>query len=361
MRDHISMQQIADSLGVSKYTVSRSLAGKSGVSEETRSRVLELARSLGYRGAGVPIQSCSSTTGANIYSADDQSSKAKANADKRPFVTIWMQAEYREERMFWSKVLSGIEEGCDRMGWEPILLQHPDQRERPEDDPAIATNKHRWIGHIIAGECPAAMLFAWSRAGVPIVLVDHEEPTVLADCVVNANMQGGRWLAARLMLAGCRSIVFLGNDSHAVSFRDRWLGCKLELQEAGKRGEAVMLKKWTIPYRQRGWDKVLARKLEQAAEGGLPDAFIGANDDIALHALSLLTHLEIAVPDSCRVAGFDNIETAAHSSPSLTTVDFGKELLGLRAVEQLVQRRAHPARPAEKITVGARIIARQSG
>src|SRR3569623_2673228 len=42
------MQTIADQLGVSKFAVSRSLAGKDGVSESTRQTVEQLASALGY-------------------------------------------------------------------------------------------------------------------------------------------------------------------------------------------------------------------------------------------------------------------------------------------------------------------------
>ena len=48
MARRISMQYIADRLGVSKYTVSQALNGKPGVSEATRLEVTALAEALGY-------------------------------------------------------------------------------------------------------------------------------------------------------------------------------------------------------------------------------------------------------------------------------------------------------------------------
>jgi len=48
MAKKITMQLIADYLGVSKYVVSRSLSGKGGVSETTRNKVLRVASDLGY-------------------------------------------------------------------------------------------------------------------------------------------------------------------------------------------------------------------------------------------------------------------------------------------------------------------------
>ena len=45
----VTLQTIAEETGLSKFAVSRALAGKSGVSEETRARVAEVAARLGYR------------------------------------------------------------------------------------------------------------------------------------------------------------------------------------------------------------------------------------------------------------------------------------------------------------------------
>ena len=44
----VTMQTIADHVGLSKYAVSRSLAGKGGVSERTRKTVERAAIELGY-------------------------------------------------------------------------------------------------------------------------------------------------------------------------------------------------------------------------------------------------------------------------------------------------------------------------
>ena len=47
-REKVSLETIAREVGLSKYAVSRSLSGKSGVSEETRERIRETAQRLGY-------------------------------------------------------------------------------------------------------------------------------------------------------------------------------------------------------------------------------------------------------------------------------------------------------------------------
>lgn len=48
MAKKVTMQKIADHLGVSKFVVSKSLSGKGGVNETTRERVIQAASQLGY-------------------------------------------------------------------------------------------------------------------------------------------------------------------------------------------------------------------------------------------------------------------------------------------------------------------------
>ena len=47
MAKTVKMQDIAEKLGVSTMTVSKALSGKSGVSEQTRQRIKELAEEMG--------------------------------------------------------------------------------------------------------------------------------------------------------------------------------------------------------------------------------------------------------------------------------------------------------------------------
>lgn len=48
VKNTVSMQDIADELGVSKVTVSKALNGKDGVSEEMKERILQKAEQYGY-------------------------------------------------------------------------------------------------------------------------------------------------------------------------------------------------------------------------------------------------------------------------------------------------------------------------
>jgi len=349
MARRVSLQTIADTLHVSKYAVSRALSGKPGVSDATRQRVLAAARALGYR---LPAGSASGYPGA-ACAADEA-----ASAASRGYVLVWMDPAIQTEASYWARVLTGVANGCAEFGWEHALVA-PRLGANGEGPSFPAyMDRRACLGHIAVGGLPTATLAALQAMGGPLVLLDHEEPLVEADAVMNANADGAVLLASHLLYGGRRSFVFVGNDDFAPSFRERWLGCRSAVEAFG--GE-TRLRKWTYPYPERRWSDALHAKLAGLDPEDRPDAFVCANDQIALELLRGLHQRGLRVPDDCAVTGFDNIEASVGADPALTTVELAKEALGRRAVEQLARRRAQPGAQPEKVLLSARLVVRSSG
>ncbi|HEX2957674.1 MAG TPA: substrate-binding domain-containing protein, partial [Chitinispirillaceae bacterium] len=89
------------------------------------------------------------------------------------------------------------------------------------------------------------------------------------------------------------------------------------------------------------------------------DALVCANDDMALGALKMFHELHIKVPEEVLVAGFDDIEECAFSSPPLTTVHQPLFEMGARAVETIIQQ-INLKDVSKSIIVPATISARHS-
>ncbi|MCI3921296.1 substrate-binding domain-containing protein [Paenibacillus sp. TRM 82003] len=340
-----SIQSIADMLGLSKYAVSRALSGKTGVSEDTRRRVLAAARAVGYR---LPSQSPPGETAA---SASGPPGLEPANR----YVLVWADPSIPQEPSFWSRVLAGVATACAERGWAHAVVTPGaggDVR-----FPAYM-DQTSCLGHIAVGNLPGATLLSLRSLAGPLVLIDNEEPVVGADAVGNGNADGARLLVQHLHRQGRRSFLFIGCDAFAHSFRDRWVGCRLAVEALG---EGVRLRRWTLPYPERRWADPLALKLNALAPEDRPDAFVCANDDIALELLRRLKALGLQSPEDVAVAGFDNIRDAASAEPPLTTVELAKEALGSRAVEQLARRLAQPGTLPETVALSPRLVVRSSG
>ncbi|WP_213528012.1 LacI family DNA-binding transcriptional regulator [Paenibacillus cisolokensis] len=106
MARKVSMQEIADRLGVSKYTVSQALSGKPGVSAATRRRVAALARALGYR-----------KTGRDAPGLHEEGQEAARTAGPR--LLVGMEEHHADEPMFWRRVMEGVAAGCREHGLRP--------------------------------------------------------------------------------------------------------------------------------------------------------------------------------------------------------------------------------------------------
>jgi LacI family transcriptional regulator len=357
----ITMQLIADRLGVSKYTVSQALSGKTGVSEATRGEVIAMARALGYRFPAAKKTVSWPTETAPLKS------DAAANPhseELRPCVAIWIHEAQRDEPSFWSRVLDGTIRGCRDHGWQTQVFSFSRLSKVSKSGSIENAPLASCIGAIVLGTLPIRSLnkvVQLQAADAPIILVDHEEPLLQADCILNANLEAAQLACRRILSQGCRRIVFVGKDHFSVSFKERWWGCRQALDEHARQTDGCTLKKWTIPYGQPAWEQQLARRIASLRHDELPDGFVCANDEIALKLLELLQEQSVAVPDCCKVIGIDNIDASASSTPPLTTVELAKELLGWRAVEALARNLAQPSVHAEKIILSARLIVRGSG
>ncbi|SFL15067.1 LacI family transcriptional regulator [Paenibacillus sp. 1_12] len=369
----ITMQLIADRLGVSKYTVSQALSGKIGVSETTRREVEAMARALGYRiktdkrsASLLPNDTASEAVSGLPSAADllcdgDMTHTDAASA----YVAIWAHDKQRDEISFWSRVLNGVILGCKGNGWQTQVLSPGKlMTDNPMTSPLAAISSPTCLGSIVLGTLPITSLnklVQLHRADAPVILVDHEEPLIRADCILNANLEAARLACRRMLSQGCKRIVFVGKDPYSVSFQERWWGCRQALDEHSHRMEGCSLRKWTISYGQPTWEQQLTKRVGSLPSEELPDGFICANDEIALKLMKLLQEHSIPVPSRCKIIGIDNIDASACSIPPLTTVELAKELLGTRAVEALLRNLAHPSVHTEKVILSARLIVRGSG
>ncbi|ANE46117.1 hypothetical protein SY83_07305 [Paenibacillus swuensis] len=344
----ITIQQIADRLGVSKYTVSQALSGKEGISEATRRQVLETAKSMGYKQRR------------QVYDREAPQTGIASDAATSPYVIIWIPYRERGETEFWQRVLSGIVAGCDERNWEHIILSPYDYQGRLVVLPPYLDTS-TCLGGLSIGSFPLTTIHAYVQTKLPVVLIDHDERFADLDAVVNNNLEAAHLLLTHMAESGCEKLIFVGQDHFSVSFRERWWGCKMGIEAlTGTSGAKISLRKWSIPYSETDWLQVLSSMLDRLEPQDWPHGFIGANDHIAMELQALLVAKGIDIPAQCKVAGFDNIRSAGSASPPLTTVDLGKEELGIRAIEALEKRISHPDRPRERISLSPQLVVRLS-
>ncbi|BFH65224.1 LacI family DNA-binding transcriptional regulator [Paenibacillus azoreducens] len=343
----VTMQQIADYLGVSKFVVSKALSGKGGVSESTRNRVIQAASQLGY------------FSKKNTYMKNQPLTKNSSFTPREKSVIILMPNTrfQTKDSLYWGKILEGISERLEAKGLGMVIVS-----ESRVDHFINVLNPEGILGMIGVGQIDSSLLLEVHRLGIPMVLVDHEDSLIPTDTVFANNGDSVARLCNHLIGLGHTRIQFLGNVEFSRSFRDRWYGFRTVLEENGLETPSLndpMLMLRGVDTGQfvpdfEAW--ILAHKKAHQ----MPTALVCANDSIALRVLEVLKNNEIDVPYEISVTGFDNIDDASRSEPTLTTVHVSKEAMGRRAVQKLIERISYPDQALEKILVAAELVHRDS-
>nr|WP_237179165.1 LacI family DNA-binding transcriptional regulator [Paenibacillus sp. MMS18-CY102] len=339
------MQQIADHLGVSKYVISKALSGKKGVSGATRDRVIQTASQLGY---------FSQTSGyvKPIKSGRPEEAPDESEVKQSMFVLMPNIRFQTKDSEYWGKILDGITKRLEDKGIGMFIVM-----EQNVESFLHLLNPEGIMGLIGVGEIATPMLLEIHRLGVPMVLVDHEDPLIPSDTVFANNYDCMYRLAKHLIGVGHRNISFIGNSRYSRSFFDRWNGFRNAMEEFGLWIKDEHL---TALDNMEHYDEpIKAWAMRKKKLGTLPTAVVCANDSLAMDAARAFRELDIDVPGEISITGFDNIDTR-HHSPSLTTVNVPKETLGARAVDKVLERINYPKEPFEKILISGEMVYRDS-
>jgi LacI family repressor for deo operon, udp, cdd, tsx, nupC, and nupG len=168
---------------------------------------------------------------------------------------------------------------------------------------------------------------------LPLVLTDHFHPEVHS---INDDNLNGALLATRHLLEGGaqRPALIVGPMAHySVALRAK--GFRRALFEAGRLADPDLEVELSaaLPYEEAG--RAAMRQLLALPQP--PDAVFAYNDETALNAISACLDAGLRVPEDIRFVGYDDIDAAARSKPSLSTVRVDKDALGREAVAALIE------------------------
>ncbi len=189
----------------------------------------------------------------------------------------------------------------------------------------------------------------YKQIRVPVVLMDRKISGFDCDFVTSDNYSGARALMRHFINLGHQRIVFLSHDMVEIfPVMERYRAYCEVLEEAGlptsepviigQRGVEISAK-----YALRSSIDKNSLEIQQVRDYLLntqprPTAFFALNDWIAVFALQAMKQLDLKVPDDISLAGFDDIELAAHLDPPLTTVAQDPFAIGKTATQLLLDR-----------------------
>jgi len=332
-RKRVTIRDIAKRLGVSPATVSTALTGRRNgvfVSEETRRRVWEVAKEMGY-----PFE------------------RLRALTPKLQQVALFCTS-YHWSLVFISAIMDFANFLSKRGG--RVLLQVENDREREVNLIHELHRRREVDGFILLGSrnSPDEL----PDPEVPYVVIGEVPDEVNAWQVCSDNGDGGRIVGEHLWALGHRKVgVFLMESNRLPSLK-RLMGLRSVWQRHG----------WDLPD-----DWVLRLQTEEESElaAKLPGfifdgdklrftALFCYNDRVAGTTIKCLNRLGVKVPEDLSVVGFDNEPYSELFQPPLTTVEQPFSQLVSLAVQLLEERLASPPLPPKRVTLPCRLIVRSS-
>jgi DNA-binding LacI/PurR family transcriptional regulator len=170
----------------------------------------------------------------------------------------------------------------------------------------------------------------------PLVLLGERIFGGPSDHVTMQNVEAARAATEYLIASGRRRIAVIGAHEGEVigSAGLRLRGYREALEAHDLPYDESIIGYTTMWHRSNG-----ARCLRELLDAGAEfDALFGLNDTLALGAMRALQESGRQIPDDVAVVGFDDLDEAQYSIPSLTTVDPGQHWIARTAVQTLLER-----------------------
>ena len=195
----------------------------------------------------------------------------------------------------------------------------------------------------------------------PVIFIDAvfglKDMTGNFDAILMESREPMYHISKAFIKRGLNRIVFCGDYKHCQGFYERFLGVRDAIADIPHRMDMSqqLILPDDSPFGDTSW---LAKKINNLSI--MPQVIICANDSIAINVCQALKRLRLNIPKDVQVVGFDNIVDASIYSPSITTVNVDKELLGQEALYMLIDRINRPKTPPRMIYFKTELIYRES-
>ena len=343
-----TLKDIAAIAQVSQTTVSRVLNQDPSltVTEETRARILQTAKSLGYRTVQQRYL---------VLQDSDEGEREghEENGERRIGIAQMFEMEQLLEDIYYMVLKSVLDEICFEKKWATVMLF------RNEEGRFVKNDDLPLDGIVAIGRFTEEEIRDFHYYTDNIVFLDSS-PDEEKYCSIVPNYH----LAIRQVLKcfrehGYKRIAYLGSvytygDTKQLSMDPRFYYYKNSLMERGLFDERLVI---DCEMQSRSSYEVMKAYLEKEKE--LPDGIFAASDAVAPGLLRALREHGIGIPEQMGVITFNNTNFSRFAEPPLSSVEvFMRENADAAAVclELLWRKKTHP----KKITISCRLEERES-
>ena len=348
MNKKVTIQDIADALGISRNTVSKAINNSEGLADATREKILQKAIEMGYK------QFSYAGSLAAISGAPAASESERPQAPGYQGEIALLTGSFLTHSHFASLMLDKFQREISQLGY--------------------TMNTHRVTGTELANKTlPITMnmeqvkaimcieMFDWDYdemlcgLDIPVLFVDgpakRSGKSLPADQLYMDNTTEITRFVNDMLEKGFTKIGFVGNYDHCQSFFERYTAFYLTMLMAGQKVE----NRFVIKESRREELTVAIASLKE-----LPEVFVCANDFVATDLLQALAAVGKRVPDDVLVCGFDDSAESRLSKPPLTTVHIHTQIIAFTAVHLLISRIQEPSLDYRTVHTQTDLIYRES-
>lgn len=329
MSNKVTIQDIADALGLSRNTVSKAINNTGVLANSTKEKVLQKAIEMGYKQFSY-ISSLPDNIESNSITQTHQGEIAL-------FTGNFIGGSH-----FSSTMLDKFQKEIASLGYSMTIHRITDENKTKLSLP-ITFHKENTKGILCIELFDYNYCKMLTNLDIPLLLVDGPvlsfAKPLSADILLMNNHTGIYELIERMKKRNIEKIGFVGEILHCRSFFERYTAFKnaMDLFSIPINHDFSLTE--TISdnsdYKSYLTDSIKEMKF-------LPELFICANDFIALDLLESFDKLNISCPKDTMIFGFDDSPESRIITPKLSTCHIHSQIMGVSAAQLLCSRIKQP-------------------
>lgn len=343
MGKKVTMQDVADAMGITRNTVSKAFNNSDGIAPGTREKILQKAAEMGYK----PFAFVSPLTGGM-----PQHSR-KDSAGYQGEIAL-LTGSFLGHSHFALPMLDGFQKEVAGQGY--TMNQH---RVTEADIAAMSLPATVQLDQVKAILC--VEIFNWEYAnmlcdlGLPILFADGPAKlngrSLSADQLYMENTAPVMQFVHSMLEKGITRIGFVGEYRHCQSFYERYTAFFLAMGMAGH----PVQNKFVVDYHSVEQLYSAIRAMKE-----FPEVFVCANDSVAWDTMRALETIGIRVPEDVMLCGFDDAAESRFCKPAMTTVHIPIPAMTAFAVQLILSRIKTPSLDYRTVYAETELIYRES-
>ena len=329
----ITAKQIAKELNISPAAVSMALNNKPGVSNETRRKIIETAKAMGY----------------------DFSKNEFSKSETKNIAFVFFHKNFVFDTPFFTELATSIETTVHDKGYK-LSVYHIHDLDNIEEQIDLIQYSG-CMGMILLGTIMSnEQIKPFENVKIPIVLLDTYIPGAKMDCVVINNVEGARSATDYLIRKRKAQPGYLHSSQYFHNFEERGDGFFKAVRQNG-----MPTSKSIIHTLSPSVDGAYADMIELINnKEPLANCYFADNDEIAIGAMRAFKVKGYKIPEDISIVGFDNMSYSLYVDPPLTTVNVPKSYMGKIAANRLIEIMNEEFHYTTKIEINTNLIVRKS-